>query len=159
MGVREALNRNGTVTVAVASAAIIGLGILIYVQATAKPPEATPPSFWFSSDDGQTVFPAPMDRVPPFMHEGREAVRAYVGTVDGGQSKVIRYLEKYTPTGKEALEAVPFEARADVMASLGDANVLVKSPGPGAWVPKTHPSAQEIYRKNDRPGMKSLQAQ
>jgi hypothetical protein len=100
-----------------------------------------PAQAYYTIDDGQTYFADDINKVPPFEHEGREAVRAHVFTCDGGRTTFVAYLEKYTPLAKQRIEEllerdppvdpIMFE---DIMMT----GVLVRRPGDphNRWVPQ-----------------------
>lgn len=98
-------------------------------------------SGFFTDDDGQTLFTADLMSVPPFDHNGREAVRAYVFTTDGGNTRFVAYLEKYAPQAKQAIEKFRAELlknpsqppSAVALEQIGQ-GTLVKKPGQGNWV-------------------------
>jgi hypothetical protein len=129
-GVREWLNKHPGLalglTAGVALAAI--LAIVVQVMASRKKYPEGLPSAYYSVDDGQSYFVAGMENVPPFQHDGKEAVRAHVFKCGNGKP-FVGYLERYTP---EAHKAV-VEKRATPQHQISGREL--KRPGANnAWV-------------------------
>jgi hypothetical protein len=103
--------------------------------------EATHPIFptqmFYTVDDGATLFVDDIGKMPPFNHKGKQAVRAYPFTCDGGQHQWVQYLEtngQVDVDSKTTTAPISFSGR------------LVKKPGKGDWIPAIDPSAGEIMR-------------
>lgn len=103
-GVREWLNKHpGLATGLTAAVAVIAItAIVVQVLASRKRYPEGLPSAYFTVDDGQTYFVAGMENIPPFQHEGKEAVRAYVFKCGGGKP-FVGYLERYNPEAHKAM--------------------------------------------------------
>jgi hypothetical protein len=85
---------------------------------------------FFTADDGKTWFAEDASKLTPFDHDGKEAVRAHV-FVSGGK-KWVAYLERCTPEGRKAMEAV--EKNPGATAQMrGVAMMEVKRPGETTW--------------------------
>jgi len=97
IGVREWLNQHPSVAIG-GGGVIVALAIgFIVVQVMAgrhKYPEG-PPDSYFTDDDGKTFFAASSTNIPPFDHNGQQAVSAYVFQCDG--QKFVGYMERFTP--------------------------------------------------------------
>jgi hypothetical protein len=138
MSIREKLNRNPKLAGGLAAAAVVVVvGLVGYqlLQFNAAPDE---PMSFFSVDDGQTYFAAPISNIDPFEHKGKTAVRAIVYRI-GGEEKV-GYLRRHTPEGKQLLEANA-KARADGkpektgdLIRVSQREIEVKKPGEANWV-------------------------
>jgi hypothetical protein len=55
------------------------------------------PKAWYTVDDGKTWFLGPGNKVVPFEHEGKMAVRCFVYTCDGGKTKFASHVERLDP--------------------------------------------------------------
>lgn len=153
MSVREMMNRNpamaGTIAVVLVLAAIAAAWYSLKPDAQGAPTKA-----YYTIDDGQSWFADRLDRPTPFEHDGKEAVKAYVYTCDGGRSQFVAYLEKMPAGPKPAAqvkEAEPAaapksEAEARAMAAkqprkpaVGQFAALVKKPGDKQWLTSADP--------------------
>lgn len=141
MGVREFIHRYRRV---VAPVVVVGLVVSVayavyqWRSAPADPLAGSGKAF-YSVDDGTTYFVAGSEQIPPFLHEGREAVQALVYTDDGGKTTFVGYLMRFTPRGVELMRAMrqPAGDRPRALPGLDpglQANTEVKRPGAGAWV-------------------------
>ena len=112
--------------------ALVALIALVLWLTHHSPPT---PQAWYTTDDGATYF-AHNYEVPPFTFHGKEAVQAWVYTCDGGQTRFLGYLMRFTPEGKEAMEHLLAERRAHQSSSplTLPPGVQVKKPGGEAWV-------------------------
>src|SRR5271165_3819230 len=52
---------------------------------------------WYTDDDGKTWYSGDKSRNPPFDHNGKTAVRAFVFKCDADNREFVGYLERYTP--------------------------------------------------------------
>jgi hypothetical protein len=90
---------------------------------------------YFTTDDGKTWFPLDAANRPPFVHDGKPAVRAHVFSTDGGKTGFCAYMSKFTPISPDP---------------------LIKQPGDPRWHPANTPDADFILTvktpKNAAPG-------
>jgi len=120
---------------AVAALAVLAASIAFLARSCApgRPPL---PQAYFTADDGKTWFAASLAHVPPFEHEGREAVRAFVFACDGGRTRFVAYLQKYTPEARAALERATASLAdlrlAQDLAGMGGEQL--KRPGDTEWI-------------------------
>jgi hypothetical protein len=139
MGVRDAMRQRPRVAAAAAGGVLVLAVAAIVVQLYAGRPRYTSgiPAF-FSADDGKTWFAADGTLIPPFPHEGGQAVRAHVYSC-GGRA-FVAYLERYTPDARAAMEGA---RRASAEGKMPDIGAIqratisgreVKKPGSGEWV-------------------------
>ena len=154
MGLRETLNENPRLTTGL-TAGMIGV-VLLYILWSAFGGGGTARSdiaggkgqIFFTDDDGKTWFPDDAKKVPPFQHNGKEAVRAYVYKCGG--KTFVNHMERYTPVGKKKLEAVYASGKPindpTVMDSIQATGMEVKSPGDAAWVKATDPKAPSVMQ-------------
>lgn len=106
MGVRAWMNQNPR-TVTGITGAVVGVAlvsIVVQVMATRHRPPTAAPKIYYSDDDGKTYFAASSDLVPPFDHNGNQAVRAYIFQCPGGKP-FVGYLERYAPKAHDAIVA------------------------------------------------------
>jgi hypothetical protein len=104
---------------------------------------------YFSADDGKTFFVAASDQLPPFTHDGRDAVAARVYSC-GAQPPFVGYLERYTDAGKARAKELLAERAAGKDSRGADAvlmaNMELKRPGEAKWVRASDPSAIDIRK-------------
>jgi hypothetical protein len=108
------------------------------VAAAAIRPAATQAThFYFTTDEGKTLFIAPASSRTPFQHEGKIACRAHVFSCDGGKTNFVGYLSKNSAIAGEDLIRRPGEERWFPISSPGAAVMMgVKCPeGGGGKVP------------------------
>ena len=136
MNVRESLNSHPGIGAAIAVVAVLICGWLIFHQTR---PEKEPPPLmvYYTDDDGATWFTDSPTCIPPYDHNGKQAVRCFVFQ-DGGKT-FAGYLREDTP-----------ELARRVKANLGSTNdalaagTLVKRPGDKEWIPMSDPRSQAI---------------
>jgi hypothetical protein len=155
MGIRESLNKNPAITTGVTIGIIVVALVFILVQALGGGGAASGGSVdkaFFSVDNGKTWFADDINKLPPFDHEGKPAVRVYVFTCDGGKTKFAAYIERYTEAAKKEME----KARANPqgpgmmgMESLSYTGREVKKAGSeGPWLKAMDPRAAEAMSIN-----------
>jgi hypothetical protein len=128
-------------TIAACVATGLALCFIAWTLMTPTPNTAGPPDeAFYTTDDGKTLFADDAAKVAPFDHDGRQAVRAYVFTCDGGTTGFVQYLEKYSDEVKRQLE--PQSGRPGWRPPTSMA--LVKRPGPGQWVPGMSQEASRL---------------
>jgi hypothetical protein len=104
---------------------------------------------FFTTDDGVTLFADSLLLKPPFDHDGRQAVRAYVFKADGPQW--VQYLEKYSDAGKRQSDVYQSSPPGTVPPP-SDSEWLVKRPGDRDWVPLTASEAANIIEPRSPDG-------
>src|SRR4029453_5141280 len=104
------------------------------------------PAF-FSVDDGKSWFRDENTKLRPFMKDGKPAYRVYVWTCDGGKTKFVSNLERYTDEAKTAIEQAK-SGRGQVdpgaLRTIMTNGVEVKRPGAPAWVSRSTPEGTKI---------------
>jgi len=98
---------------------------------------------FYTVDDGQTVFVESGQLIPPFDWQGKTAYRAAVFSCDGGKTRFVGYLERYTPAAKKRLELAnpPASSSSSAIPTPGvvTAETEIKKPGPGnPWVSRAN---------------------
>ena len=147
MSLRDKLNDNPRITTGVTIALItIVLGYTLFSSTRGGPGGAPPPvanRAFYSADDGATWFADDATRIPPFDHNGKQAVRARVYRCDG--KTFVNHLERYTPEARKRLEQAYARAKSESDVMPPEASGLeVKLPGEGNWVSATDRSAAKI---------------
>jgi hypothetical protein len=153
-GIRQKIGEKQSIGVALGAGLILVAAIALAVQHMPEKRADLNQAF-YTTDDGETWFADSAYRIAPFEHEGKTAVIAQVYSYAGGSKRFCAYLAKYSPAGKERLEAAIAKARANneppgTAAPFRDREfmqsaMLVKARGAGKeWVPIGDPRAGEI---------------
>jgi hypothetical protein len=120
-------------------AVVVALGAIAYTLRSAAqgPPTASTRAF-YTTDEGQTVFVADMNKsIPPFEHNGKTAYWVWMYSCDGGKTRFPGYLERYTPEAKKRIEAALHGNSSGTGPMPGDTEL--KKPGPGhTWVSRAN---------------------
>lgn len=153
MSLREKLNTNPLIAIAALVILVVAAGWYCYTVLTDRGGTADAPKYYYYTvDEGKTLFSVSADEIPPIMKDGKEAVRARIYTCDNFKTTFVGYLEKYTDDFKkkaEAEKAKPKDANVKGASSAvwgGPAqafNTLVKKPGEGAWAVLTSQQGQK----------------
>lgn len=154
MGIRETLNRNPMITSGVTAGIIlVALGYILFSSIFSGGGggggSGAGAKAFFTVDDGKTWFADSADKIPPFDHEGQQAVRVHVFTCDGGKTKFAAFMERYTPDAAQKLAAVR-SGNASGNVDLGAFEMIeitgkeVKKPGAGKWVKMNVTEASRI---------------
>ncbi|MCC7350150.1 MAG: hypothetical protein IT446_06230 [Phycisphaerales bacterium] len=104
MGIREKLNQNQGVTTGVTVGVIVlALIFIIWQLVGGNSRGSIPTQAFFTVDNGATWFADDIKKLPPFDHEGKQAVRAVVFRCKGGKA-FVGHLERYSPEAKAQIE-------------------------------------------------------
>lgn len=106
MGIREKLNKNPAIAAALAiGVVVLAVGCVLFEIHRLRHPwgEAATTGF-FSDDDGATYFVDSLNRTPPFDHDGKRAVTAFVFKCRSGAA-FVGYLQRYTAKGLKELQS------------------------------------------------------
>jgi len=139
--VRPALEKHPAIALGIVGAGVLVAGIVgIRSWIDPTPPLIAQPAY-YTCDDGKTIFEDEQPRLPPFDHDGHEAVRAYIipGRTAGPDS--IWYLTKWTDEGKKKMEANVADGPPQ---SPPQGAQLVKRPGDATWIPANDPQSAAI---------------
>lgn len=151
MGIRETLNKNPAITTGVtAGIVVLAIGVIIWQLWGGSAPLASggTAKAYFSDDDGATYFADATTKVPPFDHNGKQAVRALVFQCGTGQP-FVGMLQRYTKEAKAKLEKAQASKPGDiVMEDIEITGLEIKKPktGDAAWVKQTDPKAGAVNR-------------
>jgi len=151
MDIREKVNQNPGIAIGSACAVIIvaiGIAVLQLRGSSVTEQAAVSGKLFFTTDDGKTWFSDDTKNIPPYAKDGKEAVRAYVYQAGNG-TKFVGFLERYSPAGKKALEAVI--ARPEALAA-GDpfleaaGQLQWKKPGDANWIDADDPRVEAVMK-------------
>jgi hypothetical protein len=147
VGLRETLNNNSKITTGVTIALIVVvLGYIIYAGTGHGPGGSPAPAkdrVFYTDDDGATWFADDATKIPPFDHNGKQAVRARVYRCGG--KTFVNHVERYTPEVQKRLQQAQARSAGggDVVAAEV-AGIEIKSPGEERWVNANDPAATKI---------------
>lgn len=146
MGIRETLNKNPAITTAATAAIVVAaIGVIVWQLMGSSGPSVSSGTakMYFSDDDGVTYFADDAKKIPPFDHNGKEAVRAQV--FDCGDGKpFVGLLQRYTKEAKAKLEKSQSGKPGEtIMEDLEITGLEIKKPKTGdkGWVRQTDPRA------------------
>lgn len=147
MNVRQVLAEKPRITTAITVAVIlVVLGYIVYTNmrgGVGGGPGPVPNQSFFTVDDGKTWFAADANNIPPFEHNGRQAVLARVYRCDG--KTFVNHMERFTPQAKKRLEEALARSAGGADVFLADmGGIEVKAPGSGEWISASHPSAAKV---------------
>ena len=153
MGIRQKINENPAATTAVTAVIVVLAILFIFWQACSGegPGSVNNSKAFFTTDDGKTWFVDNSSNIPPYTKDGKEAVRARVFSCDGGKTKFVGYLQRYTPQDKAMLENMAKGTQSKTPgppAYVGyGGQAMVKRPGdpPTAWVAMA-PATMQYYQ-------------
>jgi hypothetical protein len=134
MGIREKLNDKPWLGAVVGGGALAVGALFIAVQLSSGGGGGAPDAAFFSVDDGQTWFEGDASKIPPFQHEGKEAVIAHVFECNG--KRFVNHLERYTPQGRKLMEDATAATKAGkpLPPATGSSSPEIKKPGAKEWV-------------------------
>ena len=136
MDLRQTVNNKPRIVAVTLGVLVLAAVVLFVVLRPRGGPRPEAAEAFYSVDDGQTWFAAAAAEVPPFDHDGRQAVRAYVYRCVGGTA-FVNHLERFKPEARQALDRAAGtegkrpDAAAVQRAYLGGREV--KRPGGAKW--------------------------
>jgi hypothetical protein len=132
MSVRETINGRPKTVCAIAAAVIVVIVFTVFAEM--RPPSGTVSvvsKLYFTVDDGKTYFADDSSKIPPFDHDGKQAVQAVVFRCDQGEP-FVGYVLRFPPQVKAELETL---SRNDGKAiNIRMQYAEVKKPGGSRWV-------------------------
>ena len=120
MGIREKINKSQQVWVTVAASVIVvALMVIISQMMRSGRPHlsAAMTKAFYSDDDGKTWFVDKAQKIVPFDHNGKEALRVRVFRCKGGDP-FVGYLERYSDNIKARILEMIAEHRVAVRLTL-----------------------------------------
>jgi hypothetical protein len=151
LGIRETLNKNPAITTGVtAGIVVIAIVVIIWQLWGGSSPvsSASGAQQYYSDDDGATYFADAATKIPPFDHNGKQAVRALVFQCGDGKP-FVGMLQRYTKDAKAKLEKAQSGKPGDVlMEDIEITGLEIKKPktGEAGWVKQTDPKAAAVSR-------------
>ncbi len=149
MSVREAMNEKKGLTITIAII-IIAVMIVVIVRQTRSTAGGFATSAYYTDDDGKTFFEDSALLIPPFDHDGKQAVKAFVYDCDGTRS--VHYMERYTSIGKKAAEEAFKRSNGKdigIPEHLMRTGIEYKRPGDTTW--QHNPPGPKPCPKGGRP--------
>jgi hypothetical protein len=141
LSIREKLNRNRPVVIGIASVLILGAFVYIIQQLMGGERPRVPNEAYYTTDDGATYFEDDVNRIPPFDHDGKQAVKAQVYTCGG--TNFVGYLIRYTPEAQKQLAA----ANGVGVGAIRAVGTEINKPltGDAGWTNSNDKGAGRIY--------------
>lgn len=103
--------------------------------------------YYYSTDDGKTFYASGQIRIPPFKHDGKNAVAAVV-YIDAHGQPFVAYVYTYNQTGHDLLLGLPKVGGQTVnnigMRQQASQDCFVRKPGGKKWVPWNSPAGRKI---------------
>jgi hypothetical protein len=150
---REQLGKYPRVTLGIAGGIIVVACVFIGTGLRNRHPmPAFPTKAFYTCDDGVTLFADDVNKIPPFDHDGQDAVAARVLTSDRGRTHWVQYLAKYDAVARERFNS---PQATSATPAAGPAHLLVKKPGSGQWVPMMSHEGSQIIEVQPADGMES----
>jgi hypothetical protein len=151
VGLRETLNENPRLTTGVtAGIIVVVLAFILWPSGGGGGGGAAggDNQIYFTVDDGKTYFPESAKKVPPFQHQGKEAVRARVYRAGG--KEFVNHLERFTPDAAKKLQELYNSGKPmndpTVFEAITQKGMEVKNPGSGNWVKTSDPASTKIMQ-------------
>lgn len=154
MGIREVINKNVGLVIPLVCVMVVAVGAwAIRETRTVMRRPVFPDKSFFTDDDGGTWFADDASNIPPYDHDGKEAVGAMVYTCDGGQHKWVQYLEKYNEQARQQMLLTATGAPLPENASGPMTGLMVKKPGDQNWIRESSAKGQQMIRPHCPDGM------
>jgi hypothetical protein len=140
LGLREQINKKPGLASGITGGVVLVLVLIMFWQIRGghRTPTTTTTRVYFTVDDGRTWFADDSSQVPPFDHEGAQAVRCFVFKCSSS-APFVGYLETLTQTAHDRLAP----AALGTMGATPD-DILVKKPGDKNWVLPNSPKGPKI---------------
>lgn len=158
-GIRDYLNNRPTVAAAIAAAVLISAGAVWFL--INRGPSTTIARVYFSADDGKTFFADDSTKIPPFEHQGKQAVQAHVFRC-GEEAPFVAYLARYSEKTRgeiTALAAKKSDPQASQqMSELMSRGLEVKKPNDAQWIAANSTEAGPIMAQPacSKPGVYAM---
>lgn len=107
---------------------------------------------YFTTDDSSPaaalagLFAESADKLAPFTKDNKTAYRAHVYSTDGGQTRWVGYLSRYTPQRQDEIQRLGGVKAFDTPRGLHQRyiGVEIKRPGDKNWIPADDKDAEGI---------------
>jgi len=148
VAIREAINKRPSIAAGTAVALAIGICIYSYVESSTRVSRINiPTQSYFTDDDGATYYADDIKIIPPYLHNGKTAVSAYVFKCKDG-APFVGYLEAFTPDSKKILESAltnPGMGGPSILMARSE-GCLLKAPltGDRTWLRPGEPGYDKI---------------
>jgi hypothetical protein len=103
MGIRETINEKRAISLTVAIGILVVAFFYLTWQTIGSSKGGTLKAF-YTVDDGVTWFADDADKIPPFDHNGKQAVMCFVYKCGDDGEPWVSHLMRYTPQGKKQRE-------------------------------------------------------
>lgn len=129
------LNRHKRVTIVVAILAILAASAWLTYFYWPGPDVSSPIYAWYTVDNGASWFQDSAERIPPFEHEGKQAVRLHLYSCDDGKTTFVGYLQKLPEEAfKKYRDKGIDPAKVDDDELAKESGWLMKRPADPEWV-------------------------
>lgn len=96
-------------------------------------------AFYSTNEDGSDWFVDDITKFAPFDHNGKPAYKVYVFTCDGGKTKFVGYLERFSEAGIAKLNKIKADMESGKQPGFGEIDAIyeteIEVKGPNtAWV-------------------------
>ncbi len=144
MGVREKLNDHRKLTMTAGGIFVAVAAALLYFQfADGNTMGGMPNKQYMTTDDGKTFFLADANLYPPCQIDGKTAYLAYVFTNDGGKTKWVGFIERYSDAAK--VKIAEMRKKRSEQKSMAPPSIVpelltgseIKRPGDTNWVKRS----------------------
>jgi hypothetical protein len=140
VGLRDQINQKPAVAGVVVLGVVLALVAVVYSQLRPNhPSKSSGMQRYYTTDDGRSWFDDAWEQVPPFDHNGSQAVLCFVFKTSNSPA-FAGYLETYTPKMHDLMTSA---ARSNGSV-VPDTGALVKRPGDKNWVPLGSSAGQKI---------------
>ena len=142
MDVREMLRKKVTVMVVI-PLAVIAVAAAIWQSTSGSRSYMQVGKSFYTDDDGVSYFIDASDKIMPFQHNGREAVRAAVYAGADGKP-FVAYLMRYTAMARREYQAAQARGETHLTVSVSPMMEAKPARSTATWVPDTDPRFQTI---------------
>jgi hypothetical protein len=143
MKIRTLVNEKPIAVLSICGVMLLLAGVMTVRHFSQSGPRVVDRAY-YTVDDGKTWFADSIERIPPFEHEGKTAVKVYVFRCGG--KPFAGYLERFTEDGQKRAEKFWADTRAKAAANDGKMEIdrfglmmlaatagEVKKPGETQW--------------------------
>jgi hypothetical protein len=155
MGIREQIQNRRSFAVSIAGLFIVmAVGLIVWNNSSGLPSKQE--KAFYSDDNGKSWFEDDINKVSPFDHNRKQAVRVYLYRAGSGQP-FVGYLARLNEAGHKQMLDLMGKPRSgetideinklintnlEVKKPTGDKWVLISSPDAGSIITPTPPSGQ-----------------